>query len=82
MGEVLVLLTGDTSCYIQGILNDLYYIARINNGKVGCLLIVNGDRNLVIDIKDRLVLGNGEEAFRILKSLELHEMILRALLRR
>ena len=41
------------------------------------LLIVNGDRNLVRELEDRLVPGHGEGDFLIINSLELHEMILR-----
>ena len=48
----------------------------MQHGKVGYLLILNGYRHLVRDIEDRLFPGHGEEAFCLLKSLELREIIL------
>ena len=79
MGEVLVLLTGDTSCNSQGLLRStVYSLVGMHNEKVGCMIVVNGDRHLVRNIEDRIVLGHGEGAFWILKSLEIHEIILRA----
>ena len=42
------------------------------------MLIVSGDRQLVREIDDRLVPGHGEGDFWILKSLDIHEMIMRA----
>ena len=44
---------------------------------VGCLLIVNGDWHLVRELEDIFVSSNSEGSLWLLKSLELHEMILR-----
>ena len=77
MVEVLVLLSGDTSCYIQGLRSAVYYLVRMQHGKVIILLIVNVHRHIVRELEDRLVPGHGEVSICILKSLELHEMILR-----
>ena len=60
MGEVLVIITGDTYCHDQGHFSAVYYLVRIHHRKVGCLLIDNGDKNLVIYLKDRLVPGHSE----------------------
>ena len=46
--------------------------------KVICLLIVNGYRYMFRDIEDRLVPGHREGSFWIIKSLGLHEIILRS----
>ena len=75
VGEVLVLLTDDTSCHGQGICIYVYSIVIMHHGKVGCMLIVNGNMHLVRDIEDRIVPGTGEGALWILKSLDTHEMI-------
>ena len=77
MVEVLVLLSGDTSCYIQGLRSAVYYLVRMQHGKFIILLIVNVHRHIVRELEDRLVPGHGEVSICILKSLELHEMILR-----
>ena len=50
----------------------------MQNRKLVCLFIVNCDMHLVRDIEDRLVPSHSEGDFWLLKSLELHEMILRA----
>ena len=47
VGKVMVLLNGDTSCHIQGLLSDVNALISMQHGKVSCLLIVNGDRHLV-----------------------------------
>ena len=78
VGEVLIILNGDTSCHIKGLHSYVYAILSTQNGKVCCLLIVNDDRHLVRELDDRLVPGHGEGVFWIFKSLELHETILRA----
>ena len=77
LGEVMVILTGDTSCHIQGLCIDEYDLVSMQHEKVSCLLIVNGDSHLVRDIEDRLVSDHSEGALWVLKSLELHEMIMR-----
>ena len=77
MGEVLFLLTGDTSCYIQVIRSYLYALAIIQHGKLIFLIILNGDSLLVRDLEYRLVPGHGVVAFCIIKSLKIHENILR-----
>ena len=76
MGQVLVLLTGDTSCYIQGLLSAIYALVRMQHGKVTFLLIVIGDRKLVRELEDVLVPGHGEGALWILNYLDIHEMIM------
>ena len=78
VGKVLVILTGDTSYHYQGLRSAVYAILRMKYGSVSCILIVKGNRHLVRDLEDRLVPGHGEVALCILKSLDLHEMILRA----
>ena len=77
MGEVMVIITGDTYCNSQVILRGLYALVIIQHGKVSFMLIVNSDKHLVRDIEDRILPGHGEGALCILKYLELHEMILR-----
>ena len=77
MGEVLVLLSGDTSCYSLVIHSYVYAIVIMQHGKGICLLIVNGDRHLVRDLEDRLVPINGSGDFWFLNYFELHEMILK-----
>ena len=79
VGEVLVLLTGDTTCHSQVLRSDVYDLVRMlyGNGKVRFLIIVNDDMHLVINIEYRLVPTLGEGALCLLKSLDLHEMILR-----
>ena len=63
MCEVLVLLTGEISIHSQGLRIAVYDLVSMKHGKVGFLLIVNGDRHLVRDIEDRFVPGHCEEAF-------------------
>ena len=74
VGEVMV---GYTSFYIQGIQISIHDLVSMQHGKVGCLLIVNSARHLLIYLEDILVLGHGEGPFYILKYLELHKIILR-----
>ena len=50
----------------------------MKHGKASCLIIANGDRQLVRELQYRLVQGPVEESFWFLKSLEIHEIILRA----
>ena len=47
VGEVLFLLTGDTSCHIQGLSSAVYAIVSMQHGELSCLLIVNGYCHLV-----------------------------------
>ena len=77
MGEVIVFLTGDTYYNSQGISSAVYSIVNIHNGKSICLIIYNGDRHLFRELEDRLFPGQVEGAFYILKSLKLHERILK-----
>ena len=79
VGEVMVLLTGDTPCHIQGLRSAVYDLVIMlhGNGKVRFLIIVNDDMHLFIDLEYRLVPVLGEVALCLLKSLGLHEMILR-----
>ena len=74
----MVLLTVDTSCHIQVLCIDVYALISMHHGKVSCLIIVNGDSHLVRELENGLVTGHGEGALWFLKSLELHEIILRA----
>ena len=78
MEEVIVLLSGDKHCHIQVVHNYVYAMVITKNVNVSCLLIVNSDRHLAKDLEDIIVPVNGEEDFCILKSLDIHEMILRA----
>ena len=77
VGEVLFILTGDTYCHVQRLISSLYSILSMHHEKLGCLLIVNGDRSLVRDIEDRLVPDHIEGALWIINYLDLHEIILR-----
>ena len=77
MGYVLVLLTGDTSCHIQGLHSTVYYLVGIQYGKVSCMIIVNGDSQRVRDIEERFFPGHSDGAFWLLKSLEIHKIIMR-----
>ena len=79
VGEVLVLLTGDTPCHSHGLRSAVYDLVRMlhGNGKVRFLIIVNDDMHLFIDLEYRLVPVLGEVALCLLKSLGIHEMILR-----
>ena len=72
VGEVMVILAGDTSCHRQGLRSAVYALVIMQNGKAIFLLIMNGDRNLARDIEERLVPGHGEEAFWILNYLDIH----------
>ena len=73
----MVILTGDSSCNSQGTQIYFYALVSMQHGEVSCLLILNGDRHLLRDLEDIIVPGHGEGCFWIIKSLELHEMILR-----
>ena len=64
--DILVLLTNDTPCHIQVLCSDLYDILSIRHGNLGCFTIVNGDRNLVRDLEERIVPGHNGGAFWIL----------------
>ena len=77
MGEVLVLLTGDTSCDIQGLRSSENSIISIQHGKVSCMVIVSVNRHLIRYLENRLSPGHFEVAFWIIKSLGIHEIILR-----
>ena len=77
VGDILFLLTGDTLFHVQGLFSYIYDLVSIHNGKVGCLFIFNYDRHLIIELADRLVPGHSEELLLIIKSLGLHEIILR-----
>ena len=77
MGEVLVLLTGDKPCHSKVLCSAIYYPVRMKHGNMSSLIIVNGDMNLIRDLEERLVPGQGEGEFWLLKYLELHEMILK-----
>ena len=70
-GEVMVLLTGDTSCHIQGLHSTVYALFSIQHGKVSFLLKVNIDRHLDRDNKEILVPGHSEGDVWILKSLDI-----------
>ena len=48
VGGVLVILTGEKFCHSRGLQSALYDLVSMKNGKVSFLLIVNGDRQLVI----------------------------------
>ena len=50
VGEVLIILTGDTYCHIQGLYSALYALRSMQNGKVSCMLILNSDRHLLRDL--------------------------------
>ena len=50
LGEVLFLLYGDTSCHRQGLYSDIYDLVIMQNGKVGFMLIVTGDKHLVREL--------------------------------
>ena len=77
VGEVLVLLTCDTSCHIQGLCSAVYALLRMKYGKVICMLIDNGDKYLFINIENRLIPGHSEGVFRILKYFDIYKMTLR-----
>ena len=77
LGYVLVILTGDTPCHGHGLYSAVYAIDLMHNVKITCLFIVNGDRHLVRNIQEKIVPGHSERAFGIIKSLDLHEIILR-----
>ena len=49
----------------------------IQHGKMGCILIVNGDIHLARELEYRPFPGHVKGDFWIIKSLELHEIILR-----
>ena len=76
LGEVLFLIGGDTSCHSQVLHSDVYSLLTMQHWRSSCFLIVNGDRHLVRELEDRLVQGRGEGEFWIIKSLDIHEMIL------
>ena len=63
VGEVMVLLTSDTSYYSQGLHSAVFTLVRIQHGKVSCMLTVNGDIHLARDLEDRIFLGHDEVAF-------------------
>ena len=50
LSEVLVLLSGDTSCHIQGLRSAVYDFVSIQHEKVSFMLIVTVDRHLVRDL--------------------------------
>ena len=79
VGEVLVLLTGNTPCHSHGLRSAVYDLVRMlhGNGKVSFLLIANDDMHLVryLDYISVPIIGKGDLC--LLKCLELHEMILR-----
>ena len=50
LGEVMVILIGDTSCHGQGLRSAVYAIVSMHHGKVHCLLIFNGDMHLVREL--------------------------------
>ena len=58
MGEVLVLITGNTSFHGQLLLSTVYALVTMQHWKVGCLLLVNYDRHLVRDLEYRLLPGH------------------------
>ena len=63
VGEVLVILNGEKSCNRQGIRSSVYDLVNVQHGKVGCLPIFNGDRNLFRELEDILAPGHGEGSF-------------------
>ena len=77
VGEVLVILTGEKSCHSQGLHSAVYALVSMYYGEVTCLLMVNGDGHLFRELEYRLVPGHVERSVWILKSLELHEIIMR-----
>ena len=77
VGDFLFLITGDTSCHIQGLRSSVYSILIMRHVKVSCLLILDGDRHLVRYLEEILYPGHGEVALWVMKSLGLREMILR-----
>ena len=58
VSEVLILFTGETSYHSQVLRSAIYSLVIIHNGKVGFMLIVNGDRHLIKELEDRLVPGH------------------------
>ena len=60
MGEIIVLITGDTLCHDQIICSDIYALVSMQYGKVSCLFIVNSYSNLVRDIEKILFQGHSE----------------------
>ena len=69
VGEVMVILAGDTSYHNKGLRSDIYTIVSIKHGKVSFMLIVNGDRHLFREIVERLLPCHGEGSLWILKTL-------------
>ena len=64
-------------CFYDCFSKGRYTLVSMHHGKVGCLIIDNCNMHMVREIEDRFVLDHGEGAFWILKSLEIHEIILR-----
>ena len=73
----MVILTGDTFCNGQKLCSAVYDLVSMQHGNVGFLLILNGDIHRVRNLEAILVPGHSEEAFCLLKSLEIHDMVLR-----
>ena len=44
VSEIMVLLTGDTSFHGQGLCSALYALLSMQHSKLGCVFIVNFDR--------------------------------------
>ena len=76
--EVLVIIDGEKSCNDQGLCSSGYALVSIQHGSVGCLFIVNGDKQLVRELDYILVPCHSEGAFWIIKSLNPHGIITRA----
>ena len=77
MSEVLFLLTDEKSYHGQELCSAIYSLVSMQHSKMGCLLIVNDNRHLFRELEYILVIGHSEGALWLLKSLELHEIILR-----
>ena len=73
----MVILTGDTFYHGQKLCSAVYDLVSMQHGNVGFLLILNGDIHRVRNLEAILVPGHSEEAFCLLKSLEIHGMVLR-----
>ena len=63
VGEIMVIITGDTLCHGQVICSALYALVIMQHQNVSCLFIVNGDNNMIREIEDRIVPGHREGAF-------------------
>ena len=58
VGDILILLTGDTYCHGQGLFSSVYAILIMYHGNLGCMFIATGDMHLVRDIENILVPGH------------------------